>query len=209
LHVGAVPAAASSPQAPPGDTPAPPPDQPAGAQAAAPQEASLELAGGQVAPPPPPTMTPAIDEPAGVLITAAPAPPPTPSPDSPATEAAALRVDAPEPITPPQPEPDATAERRPTPESGADLRDERQRLRLAIETIAEKTKIRRAYLQAIEEERFGDLPAAVFVRGFLREYARCLGLPGEDVARNYMKRYRDWQESKGQPSGPASPFSHN
>jgi flagellar biosynthesis protein FlhG len=88
------------------------------------------------------------------------------------------------------------------PASGSDLRDERQRRRLSIEAIAEKTKIRRAYLQAIEEERFGDLPAAVFVRGFLREYARSLGLPGDDVVRQYMKRYQDWQESRLHHPGP-------
>ncbi|PYT14046.1 MAG: hypothetical protein DMF51_09410 [Acidobacteria bacterium] len=69
--------------------------------------------------------------------------------------------------------------------------------------------MRRAYLQAIEEERFGDLPAAVFVRGFLREYARCLGLPGDDVAQTYMKRYRDWQESRGRTPGQPTPWSQN
>jgi cytoskeletal protein RodZ len=89
-----------------------------------------------------------------------------------------------------------------TPSSGAELRDERQRRRLAIESIAEKTKIRRAYLQAIEEERFGELPAPVFVRGFLREYARCLGLPGEEVTRLYMRRYQDWHESRSAPGLP-------
>jgi flagellar biosynthesis protein FlhG len=97
----------------------------------------------------------------------------------------------------------------PLPASGADLRDERQRRRLSLEGIAEKTKIRRAYLQAIEEERFGDLPAAVFVRGFLKEYARCLGLPGEDVVRQYMKRHQDWQESRLHRPGGPGPWTDN
>ena len=90
---------------------------------------------------------------------------------------------------------------RPTPGSGADLRAERERLRMALETIAEKTKIRPYHLLALEEERFGDLPAVVFVRGFLREYARCLALPGDEVCNLYMKRYRDWHESRGLPGG--------
>lgn len=197
------PAAAAAP----GD--AAPADHPPGAPAPGPQGASLELAGGQAAPAPTPAMPPSIPEPPEDAAAAPAASLPPPSPDSPATESAALLSETADSVPPAQSEPDAGSERRPTPESGADLRDERQRLHLAIEAIAEKTKIRRAYLQAIEEERFSDLPAAVFVRGFLREYARCLGLPGEDVARNYMKRYRDWQESKGQPSGPAAPFSHN
>ena len=88
---------------------------------------------------------------------------------------------------------------RPIATSGAELREERLHQHLTLEGIAEQTKIRRAYLQAIEEERFADLPAAVFVRGFLREYARCLGLPGDEVMRQYMKRYHDWQESRLQP----------
>ena len=90
---------------------------------------------------------------------------------------------------------------RPVPEGGADLRQERERLQMTLEGIAEKTKIRPSHLQAIEEERFGDLPAAVFVRGFLREYARCLGLPSEEVSRFYMRRYKDWHESRRQPPG--------
>jgi flagellar biosynthesis protein FlhG len=93
----------------------------------------------------------------------------------------------------------APAAPRPVATSGAELRDERLHQHLTLEGIAEQTKIRRAYLQAIEEERFGDLPAAVFVRGFLREYARSLGLPGDEVMRQYMKRYQDWQESRLQP----------
>jgi cytoskeletal protein RodZ len=40
------------------------------------------------------------------------------------------------------------------------------------------------------------------VRGFLREYARSLGLPGDDVVRQYMKRYQDWQESRLHHPGP-------
>ena len=202
LHGGASAAAAPSASEPAGAAAAPLASVPASSP-----DSSLELAGGQAAPAVPlPIALPPVEPPAD---SAAPAPVPVPSPDSPANDAAVLLAPQPEMDLPDPTEPNAGAKPRPVPESGADLRGERERLRLALETIAERTKIRRAYLQAIEEERFSDLPAAVFVRGFLREYARCLGLPGEDVARHYMKRYRDWQESKGQPSGPASPFSHN
>ena len=165
----------------------------------------LELAGGQAVPSAPGADAAPQPGPTAAPQTSAVAAPPNGSALEPPGEPP-QSASAPAAAPVEQPAPDAN---RPTPQSGADLRDERQRLRLAIETIAEKTKIRRAYLQAIEEERFGELPAAVFVRGFLREYARCLGLSGEDVTHNYMKRYRDWQESKSRPNGPASPFSHN
>ena len=98
------------------------------------------------------------------------------------------------------PAPTVSAEPNPAvPESGAALRQERERLRLSVEAIAGKTKIRPSHLLAIEEERFGDLPAAVFVRGFLKEYARSLGLPSDPITRLYMKRYQDWHESRRKP----------
>lgn len=172
----------------------------AAAGAAGRPTAALELAGGQSVTSPPGEAT-AI--PAGPGAATPPAADPAGVPPPAAVLAAATRVDA---SLPAHPEDAAT---HPIPGSGAELRETRQRLNLAVETIAETTKIRRAYLQAIEEERFGDLPAAVFVRGFLREYARCLGLPGDEVTGLYMKRHRDWQESRGQPSEPAPPWSHN
>ncbi|MFQ5878032.1 MAG: helix-turn-helix domain-containing protein [Acidobacteriota bacterium] len=90
---------------------------------------------------------------------------------------------------------------RPVPGSGAELSRERQRLGLSLESIAETTKVRIHHLKAIEEERFGALPAGVFVRGFLKEYARCLSLAPDEVADQYMKRYRDWHESHARPEG--------
>ncbi len=99
--------------------------------------------------------------------------------------------------------PAADAGPRTIPASGAEIRDERERLGLTLESIAEKTKIRPSHLQAIEEERFAELPAAVFVRGFLREYARCLGLPGDAIIHSYMKRYQDWHESRSRPASSA------
>ncbi len=95
----------------------------------------------------------------------------------------------------------------PAPESGAALRQERERQRLSVEAIADKTKIRPSHLLAIEEERFGDLPAAVFVRGFLKEYARSLGLPSDPITRLYMKRYQDWHESRQKPPPGGRPGS--
>jgi cytoskeletal protein RodZ len=47
-----------------------------------------------------------------------------------------------------------------------------------------------AYLQALEGEVFAKLPAPVYVRGFLAEYARCLGLDAERVKQTYLDRYR-------------------
>lgn len=70
---------------------------------------------------------------------------------------------------------------------------ERMRARRGIELdeIAGVTKVNPSYLRFIEEERFDDLPAAVYVRGFVKCYARCLGLDPDRVARSYMSRYEE------------------
>ena len=191
LHAQAGAAAVAAGVVTPSAEGAAPSREPEGAPAAS-ASGTMELAGGhEVAPSP--SAPAAVSAPAGADVEGPTAP------------------SAPGDAAQPLPGPEATSEpaARPAPGSGSELREERQRLHLALETIAERTKIRRAYLQAIEEERFGDLPAAVFVRGFLREYARCLGLPGDDVAQTYMRRYRDWQESRGRTPGQPTPWSQN
>jgi cytoskeletal protein RodZ len=56
-----------------------------------------------------------------------------------------------------------------------------------IDQIAAVTKISPTYLRFLEEERFEDLPAPVYVRGFVGAYARCIGLEPERVVSGYMK----------------------
>jgi flagellar biosynthesis protein FlhG len=72
--------------------------------------------------------------------------------------------------------------------NGAWLRRTRLRSGIEIEQIAAITKINPTYLQFIEEEKFEDLPAPVYVRGFVAAYARCIGLEPDRVVSSYMKR---------------------
>ena len=52
-----------------------------------------------------------------------------------------------------------------------------------------RRRSRRAHLQAIEEERFDDLPALVYMRGFLVELAKYLRLDPPQVQRTYLRRH--------------------
>ena len=52
---------------------------------------------------------------------------------------------------------------------------------MTLEELSEVTKIPRASLEAIEEERFEALPGPVFVKGFLRCCARALDVDGDAV----------------------------
>ncbi len=71
---------------------------------------------------------------------------------------------------------------------GAALRRARLRRGIELEQIAIVTKVGSSYLRCIEDENFADLPASVYVRGFVTAYARAIGLNPQRVAASYMPR---------------------
>jgi flagellar biosynthesis protein FlhG len=99
----------------------------------------------------------------------------------------AAKVDDPATLTTRPPMPDINPR---TEFSGPLLRQIREAIGVELREIAEKSKIGMAYLQALEGEVFAKLPAPVYVRGFLAEYARALGLDAERVKQTYLERYR-------------------
>ena len=70
---------------------------------------------------------------------------------------------------------------------GADLKAARVRDGLDLPEVAGKLRIRRAYLAAIEEGRFDDLPGPVYAAGFVRSYADLLGLDGESAVETFRR----------------------
>lgn len=74
---------------------------------------------------------------------------------------------------------------------GGWLRREREARDVTLAEIADVTKISKTYLQALEEERFDVLPAPVFAKGFLREYAKYVGLDPDDVVNSYLTALQD------------------
>ncbi len=68
---------------------------------------------------------------------------------------------------------------------GEELRREREIRGISLKEIADATKISKRFLEAIERNDHRTLPAPVFTRGFVREYARYLGLNTEDVVNRY------------------------
>jgi flagellar biosynthesis protein FlhG len=81
--------------------------------------------------------------------------------------------------------------------TGALLRKVRESQGLELADISAKTKIARAHLSALEEERYEDLPALVYTRGFLAELARQLGLDAAQVHKTYVRRLREELASRG------------
>lgn len=79
--------------------------------------------------------------------------------------------------------------------TGEFLRRARESAGLDLRSISEETKIGVTMLSYIEDERVERLPAPVYLRNFVCQYARCLGLDEEKVARTYLARIRRLQST--------------
>jgi flagellar biosynthesis protein FlhG len=123
-------------------------------------------------PTPPPAPPPAV--------TATPAPAPDPA------DAAVAAAPAPLPPAPPTPPPTPVALGEPV--TGAALRRFREARGVTLEEIAQRSKVSARFFRYIEDERFEMLPAAVYLRGFLAEYARGVGLEPRCTADGYLAR---------------------
>lgn len=69
---------------------------------------------------------------------------------------------------------------------GAWLRQQREMREITLREISDATKISLRYLQALEDERFDLLPAIVFAKGFLRQYAKYVGLDSDEAVNRFL-----------------------
>ena len=69
---------------------------------------------------------------------------------------------------------------------GSWLRRQREMREISLRDIADRTKISLRYLEAMEDDRFDLLPAPIFAKGFLREYARYVGLSPDEVVNHWL-----------------------
>jgi flagellar biosynthesis protein FlhG len=74
--------------------------------------------------------------------------------------------------------------------TGEFLKEIRLCMGISTEELAQKTKLKKTYIDAIEAEDFANLPAAVYVRGFVSQIAKALSLPSEKVTLAYFDRYK-------------------
>lgn len=69
---------------------------------------------------------------------------------------------------------------------GDRLRREREQRGITLDDVALTTKIRAGLLKALEEEKFEQLPGGIFNKGFVRAYARHLGIDEEQAVADYL-----------------------
>lgn len=90
---------------------------------------------------------------------------------------------------------------------GTFLKDHRQSAGLSLDQIADITKIRLDYLEAIEQDRFDQLPSAAFVKGFIRSYALAIKLDPEKALAVFRRDFDQNQLGKVVPRGMAQPLN--
>ena len=74
----------------------------------------------------------------------------------------------------------------------------RERQSLSLDQIAAQTRIQERHLQALEEEDFASLPAKVFTKGFVRSYARSLGLDEDEAIQLFLTSSNSFYEQTQQ-----------
>ena len=72
---------------------------------------------------------------------------------------------------------------------------------LTLDEVEHATKIRKRYLVGLEREDHGALPDAVYAQGFLKTYAKYLGLDGEELSREFKEPSRERGVAYGTPHG--------
>ncbi len=69
---------------------------------------------------------------------------------------------------------------------------------LTLDEVASKTRIHPSFLRAIEECNFTKLPDQVFVKGFVRSYARALGMDEDEAVRRFLATAGSFYEKQAE-----------
>ena len=77
------------------------------------------------------------------------------------------------------------------PSFGEKLKLEREKRKITLEQISTSTKIGTRMLQALEEDKFNQLPGGIFNKGFVRAYSRFVGLDEDQTIAEYLEASGD------------------
>jgi len=79
---------------------------------------------------------------------------------------------------------------------GARLRTERKRQNLSEQDVSARLHLSMTYLKALEADDYDRLPEPAFVKGYVRNYARLLGLPAEALVQDFQALVQDRGDDK-------------
>jgi cytoskeleton protein RodZ len=81
---------------------------------------------------------------------------------------------------------------------GERLRREREMRGISLDEIAAATKISARNLRALEDEKFKQLPGGIFNKGFVRAYAKFLGIDQEQMVAEYETASQETEAAREQ-----------
>jgi cytoskeleton protein RodZ len=87
------------------------------------------------------------------------------------------------------------------PSFGEKLKLEREKRKISLEQISSSTKIGTRMLQALEEDKFNQLPGGIFNKGFVRAYSRVVGLDEDQTVAEYLQASGDAPLVRNEPGG--------
>lgn len=79
---------------------------------------------------------------------------------------------------------------------GEMLSSERNSRHLSLEQLSKRTRIRQKYLEALENDEFSNLPAAPFVKGYIKAYARVLGFEADPLIALLRRDFKESAKGK-------------
>lgn len=88
---------------------------------------------------------------------------------------------------------------------GQQFSEERKNQGLSLEDVSKATKIKEEFLFAIEKGDFKSLPSSAYASGFVRNYAKFLGLPPEKSLAIYRREYDEKKNVEVLPKGFSNP----
>jgi len=74
--------------------------------------------------------------------------------------------------------------------AGEILKEKRRERGIELEEVAEKTRIKKNYLEAVESDHYQSLPSAISARGFIKNYAEFLDLSPESVLGAFKRDFK-------------------
>lgn len=80
--------------------------------------------------------------------------------------------------------------------SGKFLKEIREYKNVSVDRMAEMTRISKTHIIAIEDENVAKLPAEVYVRGYVYQYAKVLKLNPDQVASSYLLHFKKLKNTK-------------
>ena len=80
---------------------------------------------------------------------------------------------------------------------------------LSVEDIEKNTKIRREYLEALENDQYHQLPSGTYARGFIKNYANYLNLSEKTLLSVFRRDFTENEQGQIIPRSMVKPISAN